>query len=578
MRWAHAIFECSRCGEEYPNADALRAHALEHRRLDREDERRQVDAPRPVGFACSLCGAEFRTSEGLRSHTAAHAYIRGRARASVDTTARPVASPDAAARPVASPDAARPSALPDAAAASESVLRVVPGPSVEEVSSHRAPPAHSMPKAAALLAASVIFLLLVATSALAWFTASTEGSVTISTGTWGDALRFEPGHSRALHWSDAGAPDLLTIARRSDEGDLSLDFGDAPPGGHRTWPDVLRVTSTAAAPLRVSLSVNGAIGECIGDVWLAKGVPTDALEPGRPRSIRVRLAVPEGVTPGEYTGALTVGVVGGTETHTFAMTIRIGSTTPSPSSSPSGAPEPSPDPSASSEPSPAPSPDPSGSAEPGPSPEPDPSPEPSPDPSGSAQPDPSPEPDPSPTPRVLYALSPGSSTALPSSSAHVPVARASADGTIRLDFGEVPVGETVVFSDVARLSAANDAITVTLAVCGPAAALVHRVGFSDGAGGFVCGPVTLSAGETGRLAFEIQAIPGSSSGPYQGTLTVTARTADGFVQCDEVPLVVTVAPAFVAPDDDASALEAVLGVWLRCLSVLSQRSVGALLR
>jgi hypothetical protein len=325
---------------------------------------------------------------------------------------------------------------------------------------------------------------------------------------------------------------------------------------------VLRVSSAAPESLRLSFSVDGALAAFVGRVWLARGASPDRLDPNETRSIAVRLAVPQGVSPGTYAGTLTVAVAGGTEGHDFAMMLNVLERPPRPSPRPSCSPSSSPD--TADVPSPLPSPDDSPSA--------------SPSPSCSPSPSPSPSPSAPPTPSVLFTLSPGSTTVLPGSSTGTPpVATLLPGGTLKLDFGEVPLGQAIVFDDVARMSSsADETVAVTLALSGPVAGVVQRVGFSNGAGGVLCDALALAAGETARLAFAFDLGADSPTGPLHGTLTVSAEQAGGSVQRSEVPVAVTVAAAEAAPGDgEATSQASALTLWLRRLWVVTQGPSGS---
>ncbi len=329
-----------------------------------------------------------------------------------------------------------------------------------------------------------------------------------------------------MHWPDAGPAQLLPVATCDDQGKISLDFGDRLPGTGHLWCDVLRVTSAAPESLRVTFATDGATAAFVGRVWLASGPSPDRLDPDETRSVAVRFAVPRTTAPGTYDGTLVVAVAGGTERHEFPMTVTIVGARPCPSPSPSGTPTDA------LEPADAPSPEPSPSA------------------SSSS----SPSPEPSPAPALLFTLEPGLTTVLSGQSPEAPVAQILHDGTLALDFGEVPADEATIFADVARMtSAAGETAGVTLALSGPAAAVVQRVGFSDGAGGIVCDDLTLAAGETAQLAFGFDLGADSPCGLQQGTLTVIAELDDGSVQQCELPLTVTVLPIVASPSPSASA-------------------------
>jgi predicted ribosomally synthesized peptide with SipW-like signal peptide len=436
-----------------------------------------------------------------------------------------------------------------------------------------------------LLAATALLLLLSTASALAWFTASTSGSATITTGRWVDDLSFEPGRSCAIHWPDCGPAQLLPIATEGGEGLLSLDFGDALTGTSRTWVDVLRVTSAAPEPVCLSFSAEGTIAAYISAVWLSKSRPADVLAPGRERSIGVRLNVPSGAAPGVYDGELVVTVVGRDELHRFPMTLVVHTGRPvcepspscppdtepepqdgpspapspvAPSAQPTAAPCPSPEPSLepSPEPSEMPSPSPQPSQEPSASPEPPGEPSPAPGPSSRPTPTPtgSPRPSPRPSPArtaAVFQTSPGSSTVLPGSdSVTRPVAQVGPGGSLSLDFGRVRCGQAVVFSDVVRVtSLAHGATAVRLSVAGPVAGVVDRAGFADGGGGIAGSAVTVAAGATVRVAFAFDLPAEAGCGPYQGALTITGAAHGTQGQRCEVPVRVTI----VAPDETSAA-------------------------
>jgi hypothetical protein len=447
------------------------------------------------------------------------------------------------------------------------------------------------------MAATAVLLLLSSASALAWFTGTTSGSVTITTGVWADYLSFVPGGSRAIHWPDCQPAQLLPVASCDDDGAIELDFGDVLTGTHRNWPDVLRVTSIAAEPLHLVFTVDGAAAPFIGQVRLLRGGSVDVLDPEGTRSLAVRLAVPADTAPGSYTGTLSVTVAGVAERHDFPVTLSVLRERPQPSPSPSCSPsaEPDPDeaptpaasPSESTPSAPSPSPDPSGAPSPSPSPSgadaasPSPEPSPSPSPSGPGDASPSPEPSPSPPPNkpsVLFKLSAGSATVLPGSSlAGAPVARVLPSGALQLDFGGVPAGEPVLFADVARMaSAVDEAIGVTLSLSGPVDGVVRSVGFIDGAGCVVGSGLTVAPGQTERLAFSFDLGSGAAAGLYQGVLTVTARLGEGAVQRSQVPVAATVMQAADASEPDQEAAQvAALTRWLHRLWTPAQRADGS---
>jgi hypothetical protein len=178
---------------------------------------------------------------------------------------------------------------------------------------------------------------------------------------------------------------------------------------------------------------------------------------------------------------------------------------------------------------------------------------------------------------MLFALSAGSSTTLPSSiRAGIPVAQVLPSGALHLDFGELPAGEPVAFADAARVSSSVDEpITVTLSLSGPVAYLVQSVGFADSAGGIVETGLSVAAGEAERLGFRFDLSSETAAGLYQGALSVTAELGDGTVQRCQAPVTATVV---AAQDDAAAAYEEAqttgLTLWLHRLWTLVQSASG----
>ena len=384
-----------------------------------------------------------------------------------------------------------------------------------------------------LAAIAVIVALLGAGSALAWFTASTSGSARISTGAWADLLTFAPGCSRAAHWSSPGRPRFEPVARRVDHG-VSLDFGDARPNADLSWCDVLRVTSTAPDPLSVSFVVTGTIAPFVGGVWFTDGAPADLLGPAQTRRLGVRLIVPKRTPYGAYTGTLAVAVAGEAERYEFPLSVTVGKrghqppgpaagTFVLPHGSPAGSPTPPP-------------------------------PDASPSPSPTASPSPSPS---APPLAPLFSLLPGTSTALPApdpGAEPVAVARLLPEGGIALGFGVLPAGQEVVFPDVLRVtSAVGRAATVTLALAGPPADAVMRVGLWDEERGLVTGDLTLDAGAEVQVGFAFDLPADAEPGLREGTLTLNLTLDDGSCrqQC-EVPLTLAIQPSQASPSAAAS--------------------------
>jgi len=618
MRWAGLTFRCSSCGAVFADADALRRHARRHTREGGRAPRvaarlTDVELYLRAGelrggresptFVCSLCGAGYGTPGGLRRHVARHVAC-GAPAASLGPSMPPPAA--ASLGPSMPPPAA--STVPPAPAVSREGLRSAR----EEFSTPASEPAHTTrgrrrlerrarrrrerARASVLLAATALLLLLSTASALAWFTGSSSGSATITTGRWVDCLSFAPGDSRAIHWSESALTTQQPIALEGEDGGLALDLGDALGGTHRSWVDVLRVSSSAADPLRLAFAADGAVAPFVTRVSLSRGASRDLLEPGQTRSIALRLVVADDAAPGVYDGVVTVAVAGGSERHEFPVRLDVLSAVPQPGVSPScppgvapdsEEPTPAPEPTEGPSPSPAPEPDPSVSPEPdpsaSPSPAPDPSaspspaPDPSPDPSPSPSPSSSGEPEPGPVPGELVSLAPGSASVVRGLNPGTPpVATARPDGSLSLDFGRVPAGETFAFDDVVRVCCdAGREVTVRLAATGAVAPFIQEVGFCSGAGS-VSSVLTLGAGERAEVRFVLDPPAETSCGPYRGALSVVAEVDGAAAQRLDVPIEVTIA-ASASDGDSGDSGEAVEGAapfdflsWLRALLGLAR--------
>ena len=367
-----------------------------------------------------------------------------------------------------------------------------------------------MPKTVALVVAAAILVLLSGASALAWFSASTAGSARISTGTWGSYLNFNPGSSQAVHRSASGCARLTPVATLDDQGDLSLDLGDlTKPGG--VWLDVFRITSKANAPVQVTFVPNGAIAPLIVGVGFVSGGNGGSLDPEQTKSVFVRLCVTKHTTPGVYQGALLVSVVGGTERHSIPMTVRILGRKPCPSPSASCSPTTSPSPSCS--------------------------------PTSTATPSCSPSPTPSATQPALFSSAAGLSTTLPQPGATVPpvaVASAQADGSIVLEFGQLPFDEAAIFTDVLRitgLTTRRAAVTCALSSDTEASGVQGGV-WAPKRESFSRAQV-LGVGKTVSVAVMFEPTSTATPGPQVMTLTVTATLEDGRTQRTDYPLAFT---------------------------------------
>ncbi len=305
------------------------------------------------------------------------------------------------------------------------------------------------------------------------------------------SLTFCPGSSQATHYSASGCPQQASIATLDKQGNLSLDFGDALPGASTSWSDVFRVTSAAPASLHVSFTASGAIAPFIASVIFTADKAGGVLNPKQSRSVAVQLVVSKTVAPGTYNGSLTVAVVGGSESHVIPMTVIV-----------------------------------------------------------LAQ---------KPRPAPCFTLGPGLSRVLPSGSSTPPptpstVASTQPDGALVLDFGQVPLAQTIQFSDCVRIaSTAGEAADMTLTLSGPAARVVQRVGFWDSRLGVVCGGLTLKPGQTAQLAFQFNVGSTALLGSEPGNLTITAKLADGRVQESGLSIALDIVPADPTPTPSATS-------------------------
>ena len=332
MKWAHVTFQCSHCGVVFPDGASLKAHAARHSgRVDDAEDQGHVQPT--VAFACSHCDSVFENRWGLRAHLLQHGVVAA-------TEYRP--SADSKPRVTAIPF--------ELSGRRRAGLTHETTPS-REVADRR-PRRRTLAKRLALVAAALLVIFLGVSSALAWWTTSASSSARITTGTWGNYLTFCPGASQATHYSSCGTAKQVVIASLDKQGNLSCDFGDALLGSTTSWPDVFRITSSAPAALKVSFTPSGAIAPFIASVTFAADTTGGVLNSKQTRDVAVQLTVPKTATPGTYAGTLTVAVVGGSESHTIPLTVRVlaqkpshpksHTTRPRPASSASSTPSPTP--------------------------------------------------------------------------------------------------------------------------------------------------------------------------------------------------------------------------------------------
>ena len=163
----------------------------------------------------------------------------------------------------------------------------------------------------------------------AWWsvTVSVPGNV-VSTATWvtptpPPCLTFSPGCSKAAHPCQCGHSKGTPIASFDKQGNLCLDFGGVYQESCLAWPDVFRITSSAAAPIHVSFTAHGPIASFLAGVSFANDTTGGELDPGQTRSVAVKLSVPKNEVPGIYSGTLVVAVVGTSESYSIPMVITV---------------------------------------------------------------------------------------------------------------------------------------------------------------------------------------------------------------------------------------------------------------
>ena len=491
------VFGCSHCDATFVTAEGLRAHAVRHHRY------RPVRSPLPeppqssrsasLTFTCSQCGKVFASRWQLRNHLSDHGVF-----------AAPEWQPS---------DARQPRIRPVPVELSARSRRAARGAPARRTALARARRARHKRVAArvAVATAAVLIILAAASSAMAMFSSSAKVLAAVSTATWGDELTFSPGSALAVHPSATGSTFVRPIASLDAHGLPSLDFGAVDPSSTRHWADVFRLTSKTTGQISVSFDPGGPIAAFVGQVTLSGDQSGSVLTANETRSVEVGLTMTH-VDPGTYDGTLRVAVEGSDEAYAIPMTVAVGTPTdtPSPSASPSQSPStsPSPSPTASGTPS-------------------------------------------VPEAGGLFGLAPGASTTLapPDGSARPLIAVVQTDGTVALDFGQVPAGAPTTFDDVVRMEPQGADADVRLDASGPIAAVIRQVGFWDGSQGLITSGLVLSNDTAQQIAFELAVPQDATPGTLDGQLHITATSADGHTQTSLLAMKVTI-PA--APSDSPS--------------------------
>jgi hypothetical protein len=133
------------------------------------------------------------------------------------------------------------------------------------------------------------------------------------------------------------------------------------------------------------------------------------------------------------------------------------------------------------------------------------------------------------------------------------VATVQPDGSIKLDFGDLQQGSDTVYSNVLGLtSKSNRTSTLTLSLSGTLAKLVKHIGFY-GKAGFQTTNLTLKAGQTQQLAFELSASSKAALGKQQGSFTLTATLSNRKSQVSQLSMAVEVVdPPSASPSPSPS--------------------------
>ncbi len=161
--------------------------------------------------------------------------------------------------------------------------------------------------------------------------------------------------------------------------------------------------------------------------------------------------------------------------------------------------------------------------------------------------------------KPCLSFAPGSSQATHYSTTgcpqQAPIATSDKQGNLSLDFGDEVVGtEKAVYDDVLDLtSTSSGAATLTFTLSGPVATLVRGVGFRDAHGDIIHGGVTLAAGQTQKLAFELCVPAGTALADLQGTVTFNVRPASGGAQLTRLPVAVEIVGVGATADPTPSS-------------------------
>ena len=137
----------------------------------------------------------------------------------------------------------------------------------------------------------------------AFFATQAVASAKIQTGSR-QSPSCEPGKAKAVRHGHGRAS--FPIASKNANGKLTLDFGEVPAGNSNNSDDVFEIAINAKAPVTVTLSVQGRFAGLVESISLGKGGAKGQLASGEKQSVNVKLKVPAGTTPGDYSGTVTV--------------------------------------------------------------------------------------------------------------------------------------------------------------------------------------------------------------------------------------------------------------------------------
>ncbi len=184
---------------------------------------------------------------------------------------------------------------------------------------------------AVALAASASLVAVASRTTNAYFSDTISGTMTgtLGSGTAACPYRLALGTSKACQWDVKHCQPQrpLSIAQYDSKGAMFLNFGDQVRNESDAFSDVFRIVSLVPDDRLVTFKVTGTIAMLVGDVHLTNSKST-VLKAGTTQSVYVKISVPARVTPGNYTGTLTVQVSGWTGNSQLPMAVTVRSNAP----------------------------------------------------------------------------------------------------------------------------------------------------------------------------------------------------------------------------------------------------------